>query len=346
MPKQLADHLTQARSPSRPISIWWFAFGYFAAYAPYSAMTKALSKGLFEDPKGPLSGFQLLPATVAMSAICMVIFLTAVGWWKYATQRQVFGLTLPSPTRFTLFSGLCTSAIIGTTTLAYTFTGVSIVFVMLLMRGGVLVIAPIVDMLTGRSVKWFCWVALALSLSALVVAFSERGGYDITAVCAADIGIYLAAYFMRFRLMSRKAKSDDPDVNKRYFVEEQIIAAPSLLVVLGLVAVFGGDGIPALIRAGFTEISSRAVLLPVLIVGVLSQFTGIFGSLIFLDKRDNAFCVPINRSSSILAGIVASLLLSVIFGQRLPSPHQLLGAGLIIGAILFLSIPPLLARRA
>ena len=25
-------------------SIWWFAFGYFACYAPYSALTKYLSK--------------------------------------------------------------------------------------------------------------------------------------------------------------------------------------------------------------------------------------------------------------------------------------------------------------
>jgi len=35
---------------------------------------------------------------------------------------------------------VCTAGIIGTTTLAYTFEGVSIVFVMLLMRGGVLLI--------------------------------------------------------------------------------------------------------------------------------------------------------------------------------------------------------------
>jgi len=47
--------------------IWIFAFGYFACYAPYSAITKALTKGLFPSMERPLSGFELLPATVIVS---------------------------------------------------------------------------------------------------------------------------------------------------------------------------------------------------------------------------------------------------------------------------------------
>ena len=31
-------------TPKKFLSIWWFAFGYFACYAPYSALTKYLTK--------------------------------------------------------------------------------------------------------------------------------------------------------------------------------------------------------------------------------------------------------------------------------------------------------------
>jgi hypothetical protein len=33
--------------------IWWFAFGYFACYAPYSAITKGLTSGFFDGARGP-----------------------------------------------------------------------------------------------------------------------------------------------------------------------------------------------------------------------------------------------------------------------------------------------------
>jgi len=145
----------------------------------------------------PLSGFELLPPTVMASVVGMFAFLTIAGWWRYAGRRTLFGLAVPFPGPWTFLSGLCTAAIIGTTTLAYTFEGVSIVFVMLLMRGGVLIIAPMVDAVTGRRARWFSWVGLALSLGALVVAFSEEGGYDITLSCAVDVAAYLADHYER-----------------------------------------------------------------------------------------------------------------------------------------------------
>ena len=49
-----------------------------------------------------------------------------------------------------LISGVATAVIIGTTTLNYTFVGISILFALLLMRGGVLILAPVVDTLLGR----------------------------------------------------------------------------------------------------------------------------------------------------------------------------------------------------
>jgi len=337
-------HATESE-PKSGVSIWWFAFGYFACYAPYSATTKALTTGLLEGMRAPLSGFELLPCTVMVSGVGMMLFLTAMGWWRDASHFEFMGRSLPRPGLWTFLSGVCTAGIIGTTTLAYTFQGVSIVFVMLLMRGGVLMLAPLVDRLSGRRVRWFSAAGSLLSLGALIAAFSERGGYDISVLCAVDIAIYLTSYFIRFRFMSRLAKSEDARVNRRYFVEEQMVASPLLLVVLFLAAFLGHGGAFDQLHAGFTSFWSRDIVLPAVLVGALSQGTGIFGSLIFLDARENTYCVPVNRSSSILAGVVASFGLAAIFGRSIPSAHQLVGASLIITAILFLSIPPALERR-
>ncbi|MFT5432886.1 MAG: hypothetical protein ACI9OJ_003590 [Myxococcota bacterium] len=306
-----------------------------------------MTRGLIDDGgQKTISGFELVPPSIMAGTVGMLLFITVMGWWKYAGRRQILGFSVPGPDRWTLASGLCTAGIIVTTTLAYTFDGVSIVFVMLLMRGGVLIIAPVVDYFSKRQTRWFSWAGLLLSMAALVVAFSEEGGYDLTIIVAVDISIYLTAYFIRLQFMSHRAKSADPSANTRYFVEEQMVASPSLLIILAIVALVGGDGAMASeVRAGFTTFWSRDIAMYGVLVGILSQGTGIFGSLIFLDKRENTFCVPVNRSSSILAGVCASFALSAAFDLPLPSTYQLAGAGLIIGAIGFLAVPFLFKKR-
>lgn len=324
--------------PDEGPSIWWWAFGYFAAYAPYSALAKALSSGSL----GPaLDGFVVLPLAVAASTVGMVVFLTATGWWRAATRTTLLGFSLPTPTKLTVLSGTCTAVILLTTTMAYTFSGMSIVFAMLLMRGGVLLIAPIVDVVSGRTMQTRSKVALLLTLAALITAWAEKGGFALTTPAAIDIGLYLAAYFVRLRLMSRAAKSIQQSDNRRFFVEEQLVATPLSLTVLALWAALGASG-PALdLTRGFTGLWSTA--LPavgvILVIGFLSQLTGVFGGLILLDRRENSFCVPVNRASSVMAGVVATLALQALGLGRGISVWELAGAGFIIAAIVTLSLP-------
>jgi len=334
-----------------PNAIWFFAALYFCAYVPFTAMTKALAVGLY-PPAGPaalpaegIPGATLLPLSNIASLIVVLTFLTLTGWWRHASRRRVLGRSIPFPTRWTALSGMCSSLILTTATLAYTFSGVSIVFVMLLMRGGVLVLAPIVDALTGRETRWFSWIGLALSLAALVVAFAEDGGYALTTVALVDIGLYLLAYFVRLRFMSRLGKSEDADVMKRYFVEEQLMTVPFTVVLLAVLALIGQGDFMLQIRAGFTTHLSSGLVPETLLIGVFSQLVGIFGTLIFLDRRENTFSVPVNRCSSILSGVVASFALALLLDGPSPSVHQLSGAALVVGAILVLSLAPLLKRR-
>lgn len=310
-------------------------------------MTKALSQGALEGMTRGISGFELLPSTTLASLVGMFLFLTFKGWWRYASHRTVLGVRVPWPGRWTFLSGLCTAAIIGTTTLAYTFTGTSIVFMMLLMRGGVLVLAPIVDASSGRRVRWPSWVALGLSLGALAVATGFRMPLAMTIAAMVDVAVYLLGYFIRLRFMSKMAKAEDSQASVRYFVEEQMVATPAIVATLVLLALVGEGRVMIDIRHGFTEFFARGQMLPELFVGLLSQGTGIFGALILLDHRENTFTVPVNRASSVLAGVLATWGLSHWLGLPGAKAGELVGAAMVTAAIIVLSVPSLLrARRA
>jgi hypothetical protein len=319
-------------------------FGYFVSYIPYSMMTKMLTDGLFKDMDGiGFSGFEIQPVMVLGSFVGMYAFLTLAGWWKYATHSKILGISLPRPQWFTFISGLCTAGQIITTTLAYTFSGISIVFAMLLMRGGVLIMAPVVDLIVKkrkRKIYWPSWVASALSMGALLVAFSEKAGVQMTIVASIDVGLYLFGYFFRLFIMSNRAKSADQEEKKRYFTEEQMTANPVLLFILFIIGLFGAGGSPEGIAnqfwQGFVSFPFKGFFLIAFLTGIFSYGTGLFGSLIFLDRRENTFTVPANRVSSILAGVIATYLLHIFFGQKAPSAYQLAGAAMIIAAIVFL----------
>lgn len=340
--------MTGARHKLNEYGIWGFAFGYFASYVPYSALTKAVSSGHIGGQKVP--GVELLPISGAASLVGMFAFISLMGWWKHASRITLAGKSLPFPTRWTFLSGLCTSAIIATTTLAYTFEGISIVFMMLLLRGGVLILAPLIDALSGRRVRWFSTIGLLLSLSALLVAFLEDKdqGFGLTELAMLDVAVYLLAYFIRLQFMSRLAKSDDADQRTRYFVEEQMVGTPALMIFLAVCALVDSGDFTHHVRAGFTSFFERpaAILIAGVAIGVCSQGTGIFGGLILLDKRENTYCVPVNRCSSILAGVAASYVGMATMGGRAPSPYELAGAGLIIAAIVILTLPLLRKKRA
>jgi ABC-type phosphate/phosphonate transport system substrate-binding protein len=324
--------------PSRaeqPPSIWWWAFGYLAAYVPYAALTKVVTGGLVDTGGTRLGGVELLPVTVVATVLTAIAFLVATGWWRAAVKP---GRRLPSPTPLTVISGVCASGIIATTTLAYTFDA-TIVFVMLLMRGGVLILAPLIDVLTGRRIRWYSGAALALSIASLGTSVIGSKDPRIPLLCAIDIALYLGFYFVRLQLMSRKAKSQDPRANLRYFVEEQLVSSPALLAFLVVCAAAGIGGFGESLRAGFTSFFERPghVLALAVVIGVTSQGTGIFGGLILLDPRENTFSIPVNRASSVLAGVAASVLVHAGFGGKLPQASELAGAAIMMAAILVLS---------
>ena len=215
------------------LRIWVLGLGFFIFYTPYSGLTKALSTGLL-GASGPVRGTVLLPISAIATVVGMYSFITAMQWWKYAGRRQIFGVTIPFPRRLTFLSGVCMATIMGTTTLAFTFGGLSIVLVLVLLRGGTLILAPIVDAIVGRRVRWFSWAAMVVSLLAVLVVLIDAGNYRLSAAASVVIIAYLTAYFFKLQFMSRLAKSDEKEATLSYFVEEQMVASPLLVLTLAV----------------------------------------------------------------------------------------------------------------
>jgi hypothetical protein len=327
--------LTSKRKYS--LAIWALGFGYYVSYTPYSGLTKALSSGLLTTAQGPVSGPVLLPISAIATMVGMLGFITAMGWWKYAGRREFFGVQVPFPRRLTFLSGVCLATIMATTTLAFTFGGLSIVLVLVLLRGGTLIIAPVVDHLVGRRVRWFSWTAMFVSLAAVLVALSDVANYTLTIAVIIDVAAYLAAYFFKLQFMSRLAKTEERAATLRYFVEEQIVASPLLIVVLIVLALAGKGDVMLGFREGLTTFVTTSGAFFAVLVGLCYAALCICTTLIFLDRRENTFCVPMHCGSSMLSGFTATAIIAYLFNGSGPTAAQNVSAGLIVVALGFLS---------
>lgn len=318
------------------LRIWALGLGFFIFYTPYSGLTKALSSGLLATG-GPINGAVILPLSAIATVGGMYSFITVMKWWKYAGRRRIFGMRVPFPRRLTFLSGVCMATIMGTTTLAFSFGGLSIVLVLVLLRGGTLVIAPLVDAIVGRRVRWFSWAAMSVSLLAVLVVLIDAGNYRLSLAASIDITAYLTAYFFKLQFMSKLAKSGEREATLRFFVEEQMIASPLLFLVLVTLALIGAGDVMMGFRAGLTSFLSSPAAIFAVLVGLFYAALCVCTTLIFLDRRENTFCMPMHCGSSMLSGFAATYALALLTNQALPSAAQVTSSGLITIALGFLS---------
>lgn len=335
------------RTGSAPTRRWWVAggmlglgIGYFLWYTPYSGLAKALSGGLLANTHGPVGGLILLPASALGQLVVMPITLAVMGWWKYARRRQVGRVRVPFPGRETAMSAFWMALIVGTTTLNFTFPGVSILLVLVLMRVETLIISPSIDLLRSRRIHWYSAVALGLCGLSAAVALADVNHYVLTFGAIASLLVYMGAYTGRFMIMSRHAKSADTATDRRYFVEEHMTTPVLLVAILAVVALVA----PGPLREGFTSFLSTPAAVPAVLIGVFYEGLFVFTSLIFLDRREYSFCMPVHVCASLLAGVAASFALKLVYNAPAPSVAQLAAGVCVIAAALMLSYPALRAR--
>ena len=313
---------------------------YMLTYVPYILITRALSTMPNEALGRPLTGLETLPAMLIMSAVLLIVFVWLSGWWRSAHRISVGPWRIPFPTKWTAVAGIGTSFLLFTVPLSLTFAGVSIPFIQLLMRGDVLIIAPLVDLLAGRKVRWYSWVALGLVGIALALTLWERGGLHMPALAILAVVLYTLGYFMRLAAMTRVAKNDDENALRGYFVEEKIVAMPLAILALALVTISPLANQGTQINWGFVQVWTSSALPLLLLASVAFLGIAIFSALILLDPRENTFCVPFERAASILAGTASAYLLAFMFGLPVPTRMEVIGTILVIAAIALLSLAP------
>jgi hypothetical protein len=313
---------------------------YMLTYVPYMLITRALSTTPSDSVGRPLTGLETLPAMLILSGVLLILFVWRAGWWRCAHTISIGRWRIPFPTKWTAVAGIGTGLLLFTVPLSLTFVGVSIPFIQLLMRGDVLVIAPLVDLLAGRKVRWYSWVALALVSVALALTLWERGGLHMPALAILAVVLYTLGYFMRLAAMTRVAKNGEENALRGYFVEEKIVAMPLAILALALVTISPLASQGTQISWGFVQVWSSSALPSLVLASVAFLGVAIFSALILLDPRENTFCVPFERAASILAGTATAYLLSFIYGLPMPTRMELIGTGLVIAAIALLSLAP------
>jgi protein-tyrosine-phosphatase len=323
------------------------ACGYFICYIPFVALTKALSSGLLPGVDQQVGGLVLLPAVALGVLIGVPIFLALSGWWRYIGLRRLADRTTRFPSGTMIVAGCFMALIIGTTILNYTFAGVSILFMLLLMRAGTLGLAPFIDTIRRSEIRGYSWAALGFSLLAIIVALGAVDAFALTLGALLSLGAYFAGYIGRFEIMSRVAKTGDEHIDRRYFAEEQISAAVALFALCALFALVGVGPEMQALRSGFTSFAVTPEAGLAVAIGLFYAALYVFGTLIYLDAREYTWVVPVNRSSSVLAALAASYALTWLSGIAPPTTEVLVATAFVLLAVAALSYPQLrgLIRR-
>ena len=318
---------------------------YLLLYMPNVMLTRYVTQVPHALLGRPLTGLETLPATLIFNWAFTYLFIWLSGWHRDANAVTIAGLRIPCPTWMTFLSGIGTSLVLFTVPLSFTFEGVSIPFIQLIMRGDILIIAPVVDLLFGRKVRWWSWVALAMVMAALVITLADRGGLYLPPIAILTVVLYTLGYFIRLAVMNHLSKNGDPATVRRYFVEEKMVALPLSVAALAAVSASGIGGQAGELAFGFISVWSDGVIWPLFLIGLTLAMIGVVAIIILLDPNENAYCVALERAASLVAGVGGSVLLAWMFAQKMPRPAELLGAAILIAAIILLSLAPRHAAR-
>jgi drug/metabolite transporter (DMT)-like permease len=329
----------------RSIPLEGFVLLYFLMYLPNIIVTKLVTTQPHAGLGRPLTGLETLPASLIISTVLTYLFIWWSGWHRDANAVTIAGARVPVPTRYTLLSGLGTALVLFTVPLSFTIPDVSIPFIQLLMRGDILIIAPLVDLIFGRRVRWWSWAALVLVIGALLLTLGDRGGLHLPPIAILTVVLYTLGYFIRLFVMTKVSKTGEPASVRKYFVEEKVIALPLSVAALAAVSASGIGGQSNELGWGFVSVWADPVILPLFFIGLTLTIISIFAIVILLDARENAYCVPLERAASLIAGVSAALIMAWGWGLPAPRTAELIGAGLLIAAIVLLSVAPRLSRK-
>ena len=326
--------------------------GYFFFY-----IITGLSVKYFQDIAGMHSMEYLVYSTASSTLIATTIVLI-LKWYKLQSVRltSMGSFTFPSELLYIIPSGVMTAVVVPTTTLLYSFQGISVMVAMTIMRGSVIIIGRIVDAIQIKQgilhkkvyIEENMGVLFAiLAVSLKVLTGSRDGGANpLTSIPVMVIFFsYIIAYAVRIYIMNfyknTRPKQSKVDNNKAFFAIEQFASTATIWLVALIIFI-----IAIRTDAVGTRITPfvNAIRKPVpgfgkaMFWGTAYGIVAFFSVFLFMFKgRTATFAGLVNRLTSLIAGTTSTLLFALIWGGRWPAVVDWISLILIFVAVAFLT---------
>lgn len=231
--------------------------------------------------------------------------------------RRILPLLL---TRDVVVAATASAAILISSTLAYSRAEVSLLLPLLLMKGGVNLWGPVVSWLRGDGVTTRARIVLGLAFVAVVAVLWDKVSLHASFAVSLTVGyacVYVAAYFPKLEVISRYRGNHD------FLMAEMtttLIVALPIAVVVGWAHAWRGlgsatsdvwalDVLRSLLAAVAASTHTTVALLqrPVVwVMALASEGAGLFGGLVFFARVSSTLSVPLNRCTSLIAGVAAT----------------------------------------
>jgi hypothetical protein len=345
---------TGSGSTSRLLQL---CFGYFFFYVITGIAVKYfLSTG--EGYPG-LHGMEYLFYNTAGGGVLATSVVLILKWYRIDSLARVriLGMNVPSEIPYIVASGVCTAVIVPTTTLLYSFRGISVMVAMVIMRGAVIVIGRAVDEIQIRQgilkKKVYMEENMAMFIALLAVSIKIFGGdgkggespFNSLPVIVIFVS-YIIAYSIRIYIMNYYKNTRPPqekkDNNNAFFAIEQISSTLTLiLVTVATVLAAKSFGITGERINPFVEavVSPNMTWAPgAFLAGVGYGIVAFFSVFLFMFKgRTATFAGLVNRLTSLIAGTTATVLFAFFFKGKYPEIIDWVSLFFILVAVGFMA---------
>lgn len=305
-----------------------------------------------------MKGMEFLVYSTAGGVGISLLVVMILKWYRFESVRFVHfaGLRIPHEFLYIIPSGFFTAIVVPTTTLMYSFEGISVMMAMVLMRGSVIIIGRVVDEIQIRQgiLKKKVYaeentavvIAMGVVGMELLLPSESHGSSPFSSVPVMVIFIsYILAYLFRIYIMNyykNTRPKGEQGSNKGFFAIEQITATTFIVLATIIAIVLLRTGV---INAPQVKIMDSAITSPVkglwiwaVLAGVAYGIVSFFSVFIFMFKgRTATFAGLVNRVTSLIAGTTATLLFAVFFNGKYPAISDWVSLGMIFLAVYFMT---------
>lgn len=319
--------------------------GYFVFYAIVTITVKWFSHAGIKEIAFLL--YQLAGGMGLSLGLSLVLRWTRV---RSMGNVRLGPVSLQSEIPLVILGGITTAVIGVTTTLMYMLP-TTIMVAMVVMRGGVIVIGRLVDVVQLRQgilqkkVFWEENVACLLGLLAIVLQIrpehGQSGGLGALNLSGPMLvlAVYLGTYAIRIYLLNYyKHTRDRAGVldQRGFFGMEQIFTVLTLLVG-GVVIYYWSDSSQAVALHAAVESPNRFWAWAI-VAGLPFGLVGLYSFFLFTFRgRTATFASLVNRLTSLAAGTAATLVWQVGFGGPAPRSQDWQSLAAVVGAAIFLA---------